>query len=324
MFIVYSRLCGNYYQNFADGSAKINEPDAFAIYNMGKLFENETFLKEGGFLRKYITNAASAENFAAWEIMRRINYYDEISFGSSEPKLRKSTYFEGTQNMILRETDKENCGLILAVKGGTNIESHNHNDIGNFMVYNDGRPVIIDVGVGTYTRDTFNENRYTIWTMQSLYHNLPVIDGKGEHEGEEYVAENVSHTFSEEKDTFSLSLNRAYEDDCKIEKWIRTAELNRKEKTISITDDFKLDKKSSVEFVLMLIQKPVTDGNVIKSGNCRMEVIGNRETEIFCEDIEITDKKLIGEWGEAMYRLHIEIIEKTDRGNIKIKITSMV
>lgn len=324
LFIVRSRFCGNYYQNFADGSAKINEPDAFAIYNMGKLFDNKIFLKEGRFLRKYIVNEASAENFAAWEIMRRINYYDEISLGSSEPESCKSTYFAGTQNMISRETDRENRGLILAVKGGTNIESHNHNDIGNFMVYNDGRPVIIDVGVGTYTRDTFNENRYTIWTMQSLYHNLPMIDGKGEHEGEEYFAENVSHTFTEERDIFSLSLNKAYENDCKLENWIRSAELNRKEKAISVTDDFKLGKKSSVEFVLMLIEKPVTDGNVIESGNCRIEVIADKETEIFCEDIEITDKKLIGEWGKFIYRVHIKITEKTDRGNVKIKITSMV
>ena len=119
-------------------------------------------------------------------------------------------------------------------------------------------------------------------------------------------------------------VKKAYENDCKLEKWIRTAELNRKEKAISITGDFKLSKKNSVEFVLMLIEKPVTGCNVIESGNCRMEVIADKETEIFCEDIEITDKKLIGEWGKFIYRVHIKITEKTDRGNAKIKIASMV
>ena len=38
-------------------------------------------------------------------------------------------------------------------------------------------PVIIDAGVGTYTRQTFSSERYTIWTMQSNYHNLPMING---------------------------------------------------------------------------------------------------------------------------------------------------
>ena len=32
-------------------------------------------------------------------------------------------------------------------------------------------------GVGTYTRQTFSSERYTIWTMQSNYHNLPMING---------------------------------------------------------------------------------------------------------------------------------------------------
>src|SRR5207237_4974079 len=33
----------------------------------------------------------------------------------------------------------------------------------------DGEPVLIDAGVGTYTRQTFSPRRYEIWTMQSAY-----------------------------------------------------------------------------------------------------------------------------------------------------------
>lgn len=47
-----------------------------------------------------------------------------------------------------------------------NLERHNHNDIGQFIVYADGKPVIIDVGVETYTAKTFSERRYEIWTME--------------------------------------------------------------------------------------------------------------------------------------------------------------
>ncbi len=39
-------------------------------------------------------------------------------------------------------------GLYLAAHGGTNGESHNHNDVGDFIVYADGYPVIIDVRIG--------------------------------------------------------------------------------------------------------------------------------------------------------------------------------
>lgn len=72
-------------------------------------------------------------------------------------------------------------GLFFAAKGGYNNESHNHNDAGTFSLYLHTTPVFIDAGVGTYTRQTFSSERYTIWTMQSNYHNLPMINGVPNH-----------------------------------------------------------------------------------------------------------------------------------------------
>ena len=68
-------------------------------------------------------------------------------------------------------------GFFVATKGGYNNESHNHNDVGSFSLYLNTMPVFIDAGVGTYTRRTFSSERYSIWTMQSNYHNLPLING---------------------------------------------------------------------------------------------------------------------------------------------------
>jgi hypothetical protein len=58
--------------------------------------------------------------------------------------------------------------MILSAKGGHNNESHNHNDVGSFTLYDNTTPVLVDVGIGTYTRDTFDEStRYTkiLWTQ---------------------------------------------------------------------------------------------------------------------------------------------------------------
>ncbi len=71
-------------------------------------------------------------------------------------------------------------GWYLAAKGRYNAESHNHNDVGSFIVAVGGQPLLIDVGVETYTKNTFSAARYDIWTMQSEYHNLPVVDGQGQ------------------------------------------------------------------------------------------------------------------------------------------------
>ena len=99
----------------------------------------------------------------------------------------------------------ESCGLliardrhfVLAVKAGDNGDSHNHNDVGSFTLYRDGRPFFIDLGVETYTAKTFSEDRYSIWTMQSQYHNLATFrtaDGLWlqQQPGEAYGAEAVS------------------------------------------------------------------------------------------------------------------------------------
>src|SRR6185437_8395270 len=82
-------------------------------------------------------------------------------------------------------------GLFLACHGGTNGESHNHNDVGDFIIYKGGRPVIIDVGSGTYTARTFSGHRYDLWFNTSAYHNLPTINGYQQGTGLAYAATDV-------------------------------------------------------------------------------------------------------------------------------------
>ncbi len=85
--------------------------------------------------------------------------------------------------------------FVLAAKAGDNGDSHNHNDVGSVILYRDGQPVLIDLGVGTYTRQTFSKDRYSLWFMQSQYHNLPSFrDGEiliQQKPGEEYGAASV-------------------------------------------------------------------------------------------------------------------------------------
>ena len=47
----------------------------------------------------------------------------------------------------------------LGGKAGSNADSHNHNDVGSVTLYRDGRPLLIDVGVETYSTKTFSPQR---------------------------------------------------------------------------------------------------------------------------------------------------------------------
>ena len=124
--------------------------------------------------------------------------------------LPQSDYMADTGILIARSASEKDRGFILAAKGGHNAESHNHNDIGHFMLYHDGQPLIIDVGVGVYTADTFNENRYTLWPINAESHNSPIINGVMQQAGEEYHASDYQFDENAEAMTWTESLLNAY------------------------------------------------------------------------------------------------------------------
>ncbi len=113
-----------------------------------------------------------------------------------EPLVREA-WLEGIQVAAARRKQRSTDGFYFAALGGHNAESHNHNDVGNFVVYRNGNPVLIDVGVETYTAKTFSAQRYEIWTMQSAFHNLPTINGVMQAAGRQYEARDVTFEASE-------------------------------------------------------------------------------------------------------------------------------
>src|SRR5512142_2657979 len=108
--------------------------------------------------------------------------------------------------MAARRKEGSAEGLYLAAQGGHNAESHNHNDVGNFIVFAGGKPVVIDIGVETYTAKTFSARRYEIWTMQSAYHNLPTIGGAMQQAGREYQARDVRYQADDRAAEMSLDI----------------------------------------------------------------------------------------------------------------------
>jgi hypothetical protein len=71
---------------------------------------------------------------------------------------------------------QRNKGYFFAVKGGHNMEQHNHNDVGSFVLAINGELFLTDLGAGCYTADYFGEKRYEYLQTRSRYHNLPLIN----------------------------------------------------------------------------------------------------------------------------------------------------
>ncbi|MGN1121895.1 MAG: hypothetical protein ACI4RV_05975, partial [Eubacteriales bacterium] len=68
-------------------------------------------------------------------------------------------YMDKIQIMTARNT-YHGDRLFVCAKAGANNEGHGHLDVGVFTLYINDRPVFFDAGVTSYTKDTFNNNRF--------------------------------------------------------------------------------------------------------------------------------------------------------------------
>ena len=68
--------------------------------------------------------------------------------------------------------------LSVSFKGGNNRESHNHNDVGTYIVAVDGVPLVLDPGGEIYSARTFSPRRYECKLLNSYGHSVPRINGR--------------------------------------------------------------------------------------------------------------------------------------------------
>ena len=174
----------------------------------------------------------------------------------------KRVLLEDFELFIAREFADEERGLYLAVKGGHNDTSHNHNDVGAVSVFADGQPILLDAGAGTYTAKTFGPERYTVWNTRSDYHNLPTVCGADQKQGREYRATG----FCAGEDFCTVELRDAYGAEAGIRSFRRTAALRGGK--ITLTDDISLSAAGEVVFRLLTDTEPgqCTDGAFVLHG----------------------------------------------------------
>ena len=273
------------YANFADGPRYVNL-DRRLFIRMGKLTGS-----------KKLQAFASALPYVPFKTSRHFLFRELLSLTEPLSEAQeclafadKTSFYPNLQLAVLRRDD-----FFLAIKGGHNRESHNHNDIGSFILYRGTTPIIIDAGVGVYTKDTFSEKRYTIWTMQSSYHNLPEIDGMMQLPGRTHHAD----SFTLDSDTVSVSYRSAYPEEMNATAVTRT--LTATEEKIVICDE--VENATSVVFNLLLAEKPEKTADGFAVGTCYVHFEGDYTVD----EIDLTsDPSLYTSWGrDSLYRVRI-------------------
>jgi len=290
-YIVNMHVAGRRYFNFSD-SAAIVEPCTVREYLFGKAVGSDVLAAFAARDRLSSEHKHLPEEWNLWYRVKELLVTPEIL---QEIRPAGDAFYPGIGLFVARD-DR----FALAVKGGNNGESHNHNDVGSLTLYKDGKPFLIDVGVETYTAKTFSPQRYDIWTMQSCFHNLPTFGEVGQADGADFAARAVHAEFTENQAQMSLDIASAYPAEARVRSYRRTVMLRRGSQ-VEVEDIHDGDLPATLS--LMTCVEPIIDHGLRFEGLGRIDFEGAGEIEV--EAIDIDDPRLRISWPPRIYRLRI-------------------
>ena len=319
-YIYRAHIAGDYVVNFADASA-VNRPPGSLVYRYGAAIGDRDMQRFGAWLLPEDPGKRGKQEDSMGRILPALFDLPEDLPVEAAPPLPREFWFAGIQVLVARDIAGTAEGFFLAAKAGHNAESHNHNDVGSFIVYIDGKPVIVDAGVETYRRQTFSPQRYEIWTMQSAYHTLlPVFDLSGQPgiqqlPGEAFAARAVQARFDEAEARLAVDLAGTYPEEAGLLVWSRVVTLERGAAVV-IEDAFTL--ASPADRILLSLLTPcgveVGEGAVLfvpaafgpgasrQAGAARLSYDA-ATFGVSVERIPITDARLGGVWGDELNRV---------------------
>lgn len=307
LYICRAHIYDEWYTNFADAPARV-PVDGDLVYRFGQRLGDDLMMKHGAFA----AFLRDEKGLPGDSIGRQIPALYNLAALRQAPRsqaLLRDVWLPGIQVMAARCRDGSAEGLYLAAQGGNNGESHNHNDVGNFLVYSDGQPVIVDVGVETYSAKTFSSHRYEIWTMQSAYHNCPTIGGIMQSPGRQFAASDVRYQADEKGAEFQLNLAAAYPAQAHVNRWRRTLRLNRATDEIDLLDEYVLGQ--SVKDITLTLMTPCSTstrepGELLLTTQSNQPVRVHYDPQVFVpaiEEIRLEDARLRASWGDRLFRI---------------------
>ncbi len=327
-FMWYASIHLPWYVNFADARARYS-PDSSTLFRYGKTVgsKNLQAFAADKPIKPYFSSTRSEYLF----IRQLPNMLIREELGGYDRAFEPSTFtvLPDLETAYVRQSKRTDQGFYLAAKGGYNAESHNHNDVGSFLVFLDGEPLLIDAGVDTYTSKTFSEQRYEIWSMQSSYHNLPDNNGVAQPHMIQWKRDSFAATGDVSGATIEIGLASAYPADANLADYRRMLRFDRVPERITLRDglafrDGREDEEgNTVEFNLMTHHVP-SQGDEPgsfelahpESGVARASVSYPADLDVLVTKIVLEDPRMAESWGDEIYRITLSdtlAVEETER-----------
>ena len=188
-------------------------------------------------------------NFA----LRSFIYYSESNIAD---EIRKNvTYSVIGSNYFVKRTSEYG----FSAKGGTNGESHNHIDVGTFILARNNKQIICDVGAGPYEEGYHTDKRYTFFHPSAFAHCLPIINGIGQND--RATDEDAICVYDKENENLSIEIGPAYRLD-----YLKS--LNRSfkfgEREVTLKDTYIIDGENEIKERFVSLIEPKIVGDVVK------------------------------------------------------------
>jgi hypothetical protein len=323
-FVYRARIAGEWFVNVGDSGARVGI-DRGLVFRYGSSIGDPL-------LRAMGSSGASEDTFdlddrSIGRTLFGIFGWDAIAAERAAPApLPRDVWLphEDMQLMAARDREGSTDGLYVAAWGSHNDQSHNHNDVGNVIVYVDGAPVFVDAGRPTYTSQTFSSRRYEIWAMQSAFHSLPTVNGAMQEAGRAFRATDVVYKTSDQAAELAMDIGPAYPAAAGITAWMRTVRLNRG-RNVVVSDAFALARPTRDVSLNLLTPCEVSETD---PGTLRLScgrVGGKKDLVVFARfnariqqatvaRIPLDDASLTSSWGDHLNRIVLTPREAVQQG----------
>jgi hypothetical protein len=315
-----AHIAGDVHVNFADGPIRPPGTVPHLLYRFAARTGDPQVQQHARAMQPEPASLVTGPNGSVGRVLAAITDDEWAALPPARFPAPLHSWLPDTGVLTAREREGDTAGLFLAAKAGHNDESHNHNDIGSFIVAYNGRPLLIDPGAGTYTRQTFGPDRYQIWTKQSPWHNTPAPAGHPQEAGREHRATNVSASLSATAAELTLDLAAAYPAAAGVRSWHRTLRLDRTAPLIAIHDDWELNHNSerSVSYLITPEEPQVAGATIMLPSGLVIDIDAAVDARgaagISVERRDLDDPQLRSIWGEHLYRITVTL--PWDRGSL--------
>lgn len=289
-FPLHAHIDGPYFINFADCDA-MPRMDGERLLHLGQRTDNPALAALGA---QALARRNDVRPLDTPQMNRVL--FTLFAAAPEQPALTRSPSYLALPD--LQVFSWRHGGMYLAAKGGHNGESHNHNDVGTFLLYTDGQPRVIDLGNCVYTAKTFGPERYTLMNTRSRNHNVPLIGAMEQAAGREHAAADVS------ADCHGLRLDiaAAYPKEAGVCRLCRTFAIDGN--GMALTDDIELDRAQPVTWVFMLRDRPELSPGSASFGGLLLSHDSTLLQRV--EEIPVTDPRMAGNFPGSVWRLALE------------------